>query len=205
MRRAEAQKQDQRKRPATHRKVEYVQLTQEELLAEAAKTEIVNLASLRALQKREEEVKARARETKKPYTGPVVRYRSSRGKNTIQVRLKTDERVDPKVGNWMLQEELGVWNVSLPLKVPVKPVCVVTGRPAKYRDPRYGFRKCLQSTSDNERTENIVFCLFFFLLHRSGQPYADARAYKVLREGAVEKKKVQEPAKVEPSSIIIVE
>ncbi len=52
------------------------QLTQEELLAEAARTELYNLADLRVLQAREEETKRRAVVVKHKYMGPLVRYRS---------------------------------------------------------------------------------------------------------------------------------
>ena len=51
-------------------------LTQEELLAEAAQTEIENLRSLEALQAAEEEVKERAAVKRARYSGPYIHYHS---------------------------------------------------------------------------------------------------------------------------------
>ena len=61
------------------RREEEPRLTQSELLAEAARTEIANLASLEELQRIEEAVKAKARDegTRRKYTGTIIRYRSS--------------------------------------------------------------------------------------------------------------------------------
>lgn len=64
-------------RPKKKRKEQPVHhLTQEELLAEAAYTEIANLRSLEALQAAEEEVKKRAAVKRVGYSGPCVRLRS---------------------------------------------------------------------------------------------------------------------------------
>ncbi|KIY98314.1 hypothetical protein MNEG_9649, partial [Monoraphidium neglectum] len=51
-------------------------MTQEELLAEAARTEVENLTSLRLLLAQEEETKRKASVVKKQYTGPMVKLRS---------------------------------------------------------------------------------------------------------------------------------
>jgi vacuolar protein sorting-associated protein 72 len=51
-------------------------MTQEEMLAEAARTELENMASLKLLLALEEETKKRAAVVKKGLTGPLVKYRS---------------------------------------------------------------------------------------------------------------------------------
>ena len=53
-------------------------LTQEELLAEAAQTEIENLKSLEIMQALEEEVKKKAAVKRARYSGPYVRYHSKK-------------------------------------------------------------------------------------------------------------------------------
>jgi hypothetical protein len=55
-----------------------VVLTQAELLAEAAYTELDNLASLKLMLAQEEEVRKRAVVVKKHYAGPTIKYRSQR-------------------------------------------------------------------------------------------------------------------------------
>ncbi|CAN6564614.1 unnamed protein product [Malus baccata var. baccata] len=55
-------------------------MTQEEMLLEAAQTEIMNLRNLERVLAREEEVKKRAIVHKAVYTGPQVRYFSKDGK-----------------------------------------------------------------------------------------------------------------------------
>lgn len=59
-------------------KAEYKPLTQEELLAEAAQTELENTASVAALMAAEEEIRARAAVRKAKYCGPLLRYHSLR-------------------------------------------------------------------------------------------------------------------------------
>lgn len=51
-------------------------LTQEELLAEAAYTELENLRSLEIMQAAEEEVKKKAAVIRARHSGPVIRYHS---------------------------------------------------------------------------------------------------------------------------------
>ncbi len=64
-------------RPKKKRKEQPVHLlSQEELLAEAAYTEIANLRSLEALQAAEEEVKKKAAVKRGGYSGPCIRLRS---------------------------------------------------------------------------------------------------------------------------------
>lgn len=66
----------QRKPRKAQVKAEYRPLTQEELLAEAAQTELENTASVAALMVAEEEIKARAAARKAKYCGPLLRYHS---------------------------------------------------------------------------------------------------------------------------------
>jgi len=63
------------------RQGDYRVLTQEELLAEAARTELDNLASLKKLLAQEEETKKKANIKKQRFGGPLIRFRS----RTIQV------------------------------------------------------------------------------------------------------------------------
>lgn len=57
-------------------KTEHRPLTQEELLEEAAQTELENSASVAALMAAEEEFRARAAVRKAKYCGPLLRYHS---------------------------------------------------------------------------------------------------------------------------------
>ncbi|PWA91396.1 sequence-specific DNA binding transcription factor [Artemisia annua] len=112
-------------------------ITQEEMLLEAAQTEIMNLRNLERVLAREEEVKKRAIVHKAVYTGPQIRYLS-------------------KDGNSYLEFTNGVsFKSQIPTRstpYPEKDVCVVTGLPAKYRDPK------------------------------TGLPYATKEAFKIIRE-----------------------
>ncbi|GJT01976.1 SWR1-complex subunit 2 [Tanacetum coccineum] len=112
-------------------------ITQEEMLLEAAQTEIMNLRNLERVLAREEEVKKRAIVHKAVYTGPQIRYLS-------------------KDGNSYLEFTNGVsFKSHIPTRstpYPEKAVCVVTGLPAKYRDPK------------------------------TGLPYATKEAFKIIRE-----------------------
>ena len=51
-------------------------LTQDELLAEAAQTELQNLADLQAMMAIEEQTKKKAMIKKAKYSGPMIRYKS---------------------------------------------------------------------------------------------------------------------------------
>mmetsp|Transcript_33777 Transcript_33777/g.87643 ORF Transcript_33777/g.87643 Transcript_33777/m.87643 type:complete len:311 (+) Transcript_33777:258-1190(+) len=112
-----------RKKPKAEEKL----LTQEELLAEAAQTEIENMASLAKMIALEEETKAKAMATKKAYDGPMIKYRSFKEGDTSRVVLE-------------------VCNMKVPMHMrpqrapphPEKLKCVITGLPAKYCDPLTG-------------------------------------------------------------------
>ena len=126
--RSEKMRKERDAKPAPERaKVEYKQLTQEELLEEAKITEYWNLLDLERLLTLEAEMKKKAPTGKKKYDGPSLVYRSS------------------------AKEEAGAPVVALargaeipellrqPKPAPVKPnVCVITGLPAKYKDPLTG-------------------------------------------------------------------
>ncbi|XP_021756841.1 SWR1 complex subunit 2-like [Chenopodium quinoa] len=98
-------------------------MSQEEMLLEAAQTEIMNLRHLERVLAREEEVKKRAIAHKAVYTGPQMRYSSKNGNTYIEFRngLSFDSQISTK-----------------PVPYPQKALCVVTGLPAKYRDPKTG-------------------------------------------------------------------
>ncbi|KAJ8751985.1 hypothetical protein K2173_000731 [Erythroxylum novogranatense] len=98
-------------------------MTQEEMLLEAAQTEIMNLRNLERVLAREEEVKKRAIVQKAVYKGPQIRYTSKNGCSCLEFR------------GLSFQSELPTTSVPYPEK-PV--VCVVTGLPAKYHDPKTG-------------------------------------------------------------------
>ncbi|KAJ7530096.1 hypothetical protein O6H91_15G078800 [Diphasiastrum complanatum] len=98
-------------------------MTQKEMLQEAAQTEFMNLQSLQRMLAREEEVKKRAVIRKSLYTGPQIRFHSVHGRNVLQF---TEVNTLPAVIN------------SKAPHYPERPVCVITGQPAKYRDPKTG-------------------------------------------------------------------
>ncbi|KAL2653335.1 hypothetical protein R1flu_021463 [Riccia fluitans] len=119
------------------KKEEDRKLTQEDMLLEAAQTEIQNLQTLQIMLAREEEVKRRAVVHKETYDGPLIRFHSKEGVNTL-VFTQVEEFPDI---------------LSSPsLAYPKKILCVITGQPAKYRDPK------------------------------TGQPYATKEAFKLIRE-----------------------
>ncbi|KAM1018676.1 hypothetical protein ACFX2C_040274 [Malus domestica] len=98
-------------------------MTQEEMLLEAAQTEIMNLRNLERVLAREEEVKKRAIVHKAVYTGPQVRYFSKDGCSYLEFSKGLS-----------FQSEIS----TAPVPYPEKAVCAVTGLPAKYRDPKTG-------------------------------------------------------------------
>ncbi|KAK3403685.1 hypothetical protein EUGRSUZ_K00107 [Eucalyptus grandis] len=98
-------------------------MTQEEMLLEAAQTEIMNLRNLERVLAREEEVKKRAIVHKAVYSGPQIRYISKDGLSFLEFTKEVS-----------FQSEIPT--ASLPY--PEKAVCAVTGLPAKYRDPKTG-------------------------------------------------------------------
>ncbi|KAG1652588.1 hypothetical protein FOA52_007920 [Chlamydomonas sp. UWO 241] len=106
-------------------------MTQQELLAEAARTEVENTASLKLLLAREEETKRKAMFTKKNYQGPLVKYHSKKEKaadgvtDTAQMTLRVCNMHYPPP--WLRR-------MRAPPPPPI-PHCSVSGLPAKYRDP----------------------------------------------------------------------
>ncbi|OMO88732.1 YL1 nuclear [Corchorus capsularis] len=112
-------------------------MTQEEMLLEAAQTEIVNLRNLERVLAREEEVKKRAIIHKPVYSGPQIKYVSKDGYSYLEFSKGVS-----------FQSELSTTSVPYPEKAK----CVITGLPAKYRDPK------------------------------TGLPYATMEAFKTLRE-----------------------
>lgn len=112
-------------------------MTQEEMLLEAAQTEIMNLRNLERVLAREEEVKKRAIVHKAVFNGPQIRYLSKEGYNYVEF-----------TNGASFQSQIS----TSPTPYKEKSVCVVTGLPAKYRDPK------------------------------TGLPYATKEAFKIIRE-----------------------
>ncbi|KAH9734631.1 SWR1 complex subunit 2 [Citrus sinensis] len=90
-------------------------ITQEEMLLEAAQTEIMNLRNLERVLAREEEVKKRAIVHKAVYTGPQLRYLSKDGYSYLEFSKGVS-----------FQSELSTTSVPYPERA----VCAVTGLPA---------------------------------------------------------------------------
>ncbi|KAK7359547.1 hypothetical protein VNO77_01508 [Canavalia gladiata] len=98
-------------------------MTQEEMLLEAAQTEIMNLRNLERVLAREEEVKRRAIVHKTVYNGPQIRYISKDGCSYLEFTKGA-----------LFQSEIPTMSVPY----PEQSVCAITGLPAKYRDPKTG-------------------------------------------------------------------
>ncbi|XP_051133434.1 SWR1 complex subunit 2 [Andrographis paniculata] len=98
-------------------------MTQEEMLLEAAQTEVMNLRNLERVLAREEEVKKRATVHKAVYSGPQIRYLSKDGYSYIEF-----------INGSSFGSELSTTSTPYPKKA----VCAVTGLPAMYRDPKTG-------------------------------------------------------------------
>ena len=99
------------------------QLTQDELLRAASYTEIENKRKLEVMLQFQVDKRARAA-PKAPYAGPLVRYHSSKKYGTRYTFTEVNKV--PSVIN------------SKPIPYPKRPVCAITGMPAKYRDPKTG-------------------------------------------------------------------
>ncbi|CAL9075895.1 unnamed protein product [Musa textilis] len=112
-------------------------MTQEEMLLEAAQTEIMNLRNLERVLAREEEVKKKAVVHKAVYDGPQIRFTSRNGESYLEF-----------IKGASFQSEICTSSVPYPRKS----FCVITGLPAKYRDPK------------------------------TGLPYATMEAFKLIRE-----------------------
>ena len=127
--RAERKFIEETKGKRAYRRADHKQLTQAELLAEAARTAIENTRSLLYMEAVEEENKRRATSNNGKYVGPMVSFASSRGEDGMEhsvVRIKhmnvAPEYLQPKV-----------------LPPPVqKDICPITNTVAKYRDPVTG-------------------------------------------------------------------
>lgn len=119
----EASKPRRPSRPVVHR-----QLTQAELLAEAARTAIENTRSLQYLVAIEEETKRKANIKKGKYVGPMVRLHSAAG-------VDGEEKTTIEVRNMQAPAYLQAQTAPAP---PARPTCVISGKPARYRDPVTG-------------------------------------------------------------------
>ncbi|KAM7494437.1 hypothetical protein LguiB_029046 [Lonicera macranthoides] len=139
-------------------------MTQEEMLLEAAQTEIMNLRNLERVLAREEEVKKRAVVHKAVYSGPQIRYLSRNGKipyHPCEFYVKFN-----------LHIHLGS------ICYPQKAVCAVTGLPAKYRDPKTGLAYATKEAfriireqigEDSERRKELSnYFLFYACFCRQG-------------------------------------
>ena len=105
------------------KQVELRRLTQEDLLAEAAQTEIMNKASLERMLRMEEE-KRRVVKTSRVLDGPRIRYTSKRdGEKVINTVSFIQTPVPPNIDG-----------IAPPY--PVASRCSVSGAPAKYFDPQ---------------------------------------------------------------------
>ena len=105
------------------------QLTQAEILAEAAQTEVRNLEDLERLLDVEAAVKKKAERAKAPrYLGPAIRRKSAKnadGEGVVTIELVRGARTPEPLGQ------------ARP-RLPSVATCAVTGAPAKYRDPVTG-------------------------------------------------------------------
>ncbi|CAM0910656.1 unnamed protein product [Alopecurus aequalis] len=111
-------------RPIKKRKEgEEKRMTQEEMLLEAAETEIMNMRNLERVLAREEEVKKKAVVQKAVYEGPTVRFYSRDGQSHLEFSNGAS---------------FGTELCTSSTPYPEKHVCAVTGLPAKYRDPKTG-------------------------------------------------------------------
>ncbi|KAL3834024.1 hypothetical protein ACJIZ3_008760 [Penstemon smallii] len=98
-------------------------MTQEEMLLEAAQTEIMNLRNLERMLAREEEVKKRAIVHKEVYCGPQIQYISRNGYSYLDF-----------INGASFESEVSTTSSQYPEKA----VCAITGLPAIYRDPKTG-------------------------------------------------------------------
>ena len=128
--RSEAAREAAKSRPAPKRNPNAEpprQLTQAEILAEAAVTEVANLRDLERLLNIEEAVKKKAERVKKVYAGPSIRVRSKKVDGVERTTLET--RMGAK-----LPAPLGAPRPETPETAR----CAITGDVARYRDPRTG-------------------------------------------------------------------
>ena len=162
-----SQKEKTNKHKRHPKQPELRRLTQEELLAEAQITEEQNLASLAAFLKLEAE-KKKTKLHKIRYQGPVIRFHSVTMPLIEELPDEPEIRVDDSheneanrsgrkcSRNFVVFTDVNnfpkAYFPNKKVKPPEKPICVVTGMPAKYRDPI------------------------------TGKPYATLHAFKYIRE-----------------------
>ncbi|XP_078164630.1 DNA binding protein SWC2 isoform X1 [Carex rostrata] len=127
-------------------------MTQEEMLLEAAETEIMNLRNLERVLAREEEVKKKAVTHKDNYDGPQILFFSKDGNSHLE---------------FLKGASFGSELCTKSTSYPDKSVCVVTGLPAKYKDPK------------------------------TGLPYATLEAFKVIRERFEESERIKKAGDLE--------
>ncbi|XP_010528341.1 PREDICTED: SWR1 complex subunit 2 isoform X2 [Tarenaya hassleriana] len=117
-------------KPIQRKKVgEEKRMTQEEMLLEAAQTEIMNLRNLERVLAREEEVKKKAIVHKAVYKGPQIRYLSRNGCNYLEF-----------CNGASFKSDLSMKSVPYPEKA----ICAITGLPAKLLDEHEGGRKKME-------------------------------------------------------------
>ncbi|KAI9136802.1 YL1 nuclear protein-domain-containing protein [Paraphysoderma sedebokerense] len=131
------QREREEKRAALPKKEKQVtrKMTQAELLAEAAITEQINIASLENWRAMELEKKKNVNKKKKGIQGPIIRYLSYpefEGRRILIEEIKEVENRNKDIqGNQM---DLDDENPPTHLKRNV--ICPITGLPAKYLDPQ---------------------------------------------------------------------
>ena len=130
LKRSEEAREAAKSRPGPKRPVNVEpprQLTQAEILAEAAVTEISNLADLQRLLNAEEATLKKAERVKKVNVTPAIRKRSvkdtSTGESTVTLELRHGAQLPYPLG------------APRP-KTPETARCAITGKVAKYRDPK---------------------------------------------------------------------
>uniref|UniRef100_A0A7S2ZFK5 Vps72/YL1 C-terminal domain-containing protein n=1 Tax=Rhodosorus marinus TaxID=101924 RepID=A0A7S2ZFK5_9RHOD len=100
------------------------ELTQEELMKEALKTEEINKASYLELVRLEEEKKRLPATKQQIQRGPRLTFRSRDGKQTLSFTAE--------------EHASDIFPKESTLATAVQPMCVITGLPAKYKDPKTG-------------------------------------------------------------------
>ena len=111
-------------------------LTQAELLAEAEITEVQNLASLAQFMRLQEDTK-NLKVVKTRYQGPIIRFQSVRMPQYDE-RGKEDGVCSRSFLEFTDTKSFPQQYFPSKAKYPKKAVCVVTGQPARYKDPLTG-------------------------------------------------------------------
>lgn len=128
--RSEKMRKEREAKPTTEReRIVYVMPSQEQLMEETKVTEYYNLLDLERLLTLEAEMKKKAPTTGKKYEGPSLIYRSSSKVDGGAPTIELARGAEPPAP--LRRDEAK--------PAPVKPsVCVITGLPAKYKDPVTG-------------------------------------------------------------------